>query len=131
MGSFSYPDSPLLDHYFSFCQLTYFWKGDCQDPIFKLSRCSVFGYTANERDLTIISHEPPLFPYVTFLFSLLFFFFSSIDSERELSLRLNSIFSLSIPGKFVVAITLSASSKRRQMETRLRYIPDYPSSEKS
>jgi len=85
MGSFAYHDASLLNHYFSFCQLTYFWKDNCQDPIFKLSRCSVFGYTVHKRYLTIISHEPPLFSYVTFLFSLFLFSFISLLSWKKVS----------------------------------------------
>ena len=130
MGSFSYPDSPLLNHYFSFCQLTYFWKSNCQNPIFKLSRCSVFGYTANERDLTIISHETPLFPYVTFLLVSSSFPFPALIM-RESAFRLNSIFSLSIPGKSVVTITLSASFITSANGDKTSYRTDYPSSGKS
>ena len=109
MGSFPYPDALLFNHYFSFFQLTYFWKGNCQDPIFKLSRCSTFGYTVHKRDPTIISHEPPLCPYVTFLFSLFLFSFSSIDYEKIVSQTQFNIFSINT-WQICRDITLSASS---------------------
>lgn len=130
-GVISIPWCFIIQSYFSFFQLTYFWKGNCQDSIFKLSRCSTFGYTVHKRDPTIISHEPHSFlMYPSFLVSSSFPFPTLI--MRKLSLRLNSIFSLSIPGKSVVTLPYQLLLQRRQMGTRLfGYLTNYPTSWKS